>query len=284
MRVAVVGLGGMGRRIAARLGDAGYDLVVWNRSPERMAPLVDRGALAAESPRDAAQRADVLITMLADPTALAAVTEGDEGVAEGAHPGLTVVEMSTVGPGAVARLAGVLPGGTGLVDAPVLGSLAEVDAGSLSIFVGGSPDLVDRVTPVLAHLGTVLPIGPRGAGAAAKLVANATLVGVIAVIGEAVALGRQLGLDDHTIGRILKRTALADQAGRRLEAIRSGEYPPRFPLSLARKDADLIHEATARLRAVEAARSWLADAEAEGKGSLDYSAVLGTILEGRSSV
>ena len=64
-----------------------------------------------------------------------------------------------------------------------------------------------------------------------------------------------------------------------MRAIASGEYPPRFPLSLARKDADLIHEATARLRAIEAARSWLADAEAEGKGSLDYSAVLATILE-----
>jgi 3-hydroxyisobutyrate dehydrogenase-like beta-hydroxyacid dehydrogenase len=279
MRVAVVGLGGMGSRIGARLADAGYDLIVWNRSPERTAPFVDRGAIAAESPRDAARRADVLITMLADPAALAAVTEGDDGIAAGAHPDLIVVEMSTVGPAAVARLAGALPGGTGLVDAPVLGSLAEVEAGSLSIFAGGETELVDRVAPVLAHLGTVLHIGPGGSGAAAKLVANATLVGVISVIGEAVALGRQLGLDDDAIGRVLGRTALADQAGRRLQAIQADEYPPRFPLSLAHKDADLIHEAAAGLRALEAARSWLADAEGEGKGRLDYSAVLATILE-----
>jgi 3-hydroxyisobutyrate dehydrogenase-like beta-hydroxyacid dehydrogenase len=274
----------MGSRLAARLLDAGHNVLVWNRSPERMSPLVERGATAAQSPRDAAERAEVLITMLANPAALQAVVEGEDGIAAGAHPGLTMVEMSTVGPAAVERLASVLPADVGLVDAPVLGSLAEVEAGKLSIFAGGPVELVERVSPILAKLGTVLHVGPSGSGAAAKLVANATLVGAIAIIGEAVALGRRLGLDDEVIGRVLGRTALADQAGRRIEAIESGEYAPRFPLSLARKDADLIHEAAPGLRAVEAARSWLADAEREGKGSLDYSAVLATILERSTSV
>ena len=284
MRVAVVGLGGMGSRIAGRLLDAGHELVVWNRSPERMTPLVERGAIAAESPRDAAEHVEVVITMLADPDALQAVTDGDEGIAAGAHAGLTMVEMSTVGPDAIERLASVLPDGTGLVDAPVLGSINEVESGSLSIFAGGADDVVERVAPLLANLGTVLHVGPSGSGARAKLVANATLVGVIAVLGEAIALGRTLGLGDDMIGDVLGRTALADQAARRLQAIASGDYRPRFPLSLARKDADLIHEAAAGLRAVEAARTWLADAESEGKGSLDYSAVLATILERPTSV
>jgi 3-hydroxyisobutyrate dehydrogenase-like beta-hydroxyacid dehydrogenase len=190
-----------------------------------------------------------------------------------------MVEMSTVGPAAIERLASELPEGTGLVDAPVLGSLNEVESGSLSIFAGGAEDVVERVTPLLANLGTVLHVGPTGSGARAKLVANATLVGVIAVVGEAIALGRELGLGDDVIGDVLGRTALADQAGRRLQAVASGEYPPRFPLSLARKDADLIHAVTGRLRAIEAARSWLTEAEAEGNGSLDYSAVLTTILK-----
>lgn len=280
VRVAVVGLGGMGSRIAGRLLDAGHELIVWNRSPERMTTLVERGASPAQGPRDAAERADVLITMLTGPDALQAVTEGDDGVAAGARAGLTVVEMSTVGAVAVERLASALPDRTGLVDAPVLGSLAEVESGRLSIFAGGADEVIERVRPLLAHLGTVLHVGPSGSGARAKLIANATLVGVIAVVGEAIALGRELGLDDETIGMVLGRTALADQAARRLRAIESGDYPPRFPLSLARKDADLIHAATGRLRAIEAARSWLADAEAEGKGALDYSAVLATILRG----
>jgi 3-hydroxyisobutyrate dehydrogenase-like beta-hydroxyacid dehydrogenase len=280
MRVAVAGLGGMGSRIAGRLRAAGHELVVWNRSPERMTPLVERGATPAQSPRGAAEQAEVVITMLADPDALKAVTEGDDGIAAGARPGLILVEMSTVGPAAIERLASVLPNETSLVDAPVLGSLNEVEAGRLSIFAGGSAEAVERVTPLLANLGTVLHVGPTGSGARAKLVANATLVGVIAVIGEAIALGRELGLDDETIGNVLGRTALADQAERRLRAIESGDYTPRFPLSLAHKDADLIHAVTGRLRATEAARSWLADAEADGKGALDYSAVLATILKG----
>ena len=279
MRVAVVGLGGMGSRIAGRLLAAGHELVVWNRSPERMTPLVERGATPAQSPRDAADGAEVVITMVTDPDALQAVTEGDDGIAAGARPGLILVEMSTVGPAAIARLASALPERADLVDAPVLGSLNEVESGSLSIFAGGSDEAVERVTPLLANLGTVLRVGPTGSGARAKLVANATLVGVIAVIGEAIALGRELGLDDETIGNVLGRTALAEQAQRRLRAIGSNDYMPRFSLSLARKDADLIHDVTGRLRAIEAARSWLADAESEGNGALDYSAVLATILK-----
>jgi 3-hydroxyisobutyrate dehydrogenase-like beta-hydroxyacid dehydrogenase len=281
MRVAVVGLGGMGSRIAGRLLDAGYELVVWNRSPERLTPLVERGAAAARRPREAAEGAEIVITMLADPEALRAVSEGDDGIAAGAHAGLTVVEMSTVGPAAIDRLAAVLPDWTDLVDAPVLGSLNEVEAGKLAIFAGGTEDVVERVTPLLARLGTVLHVGPAGSGARAKLVANATLVGVIVVIGEAIALGRELGLGDEMIRSVLGRTALAEQAGRRMDAIADGDYPPRFPLSLAHKDADLIHAVTGRLRAIEAARSWLEDAQSEGKGALDYSAVLATILSSR---
>src|SRR5439155_1732126 len=167
----------MGSRMARRLVDTGYEVLVWNRSPERVAPLLRKGAAAAESPREAAERADVLITMLADPDALQAVTEGDDGIAAGAHPGVTVIEMSTV-------------------------------------------------------------------------------------------------------GDVLRQTPLADQAKRRLRAIEAADYPPRFPLSLARKDAELIHDAGPGLRLVEATRSWLADAEAAGRGGQDYTAVLETILDG----
>jgi 3-hydroxyisobutyrate dehydrogenase-like beta-hydroxyacid dehydrogenase len=112
--VAVVGLGGMGSRMAARLLDAGYEVVVWNRSSEKASPLIERGAVGAVTSADAAGRADVLITMVADPAALRAVTEGPGGVAARAGASLTVIEMSTVGPAAVARLASVLPAGTGL--------------------------------------------------------------------------------------------------------------------------------------------------------------------------
>ena len=138
-----------------------------------------------------------------------------------------------------------------------------------------------RWRPLLSVLGQVNHVGPVGAGSAAKLVANSTLVGIIGVLGEALSLARRLGLPDQVAFDVLATTALASQAERRRDAVESGEYPPRFALSLAKKDADLILEAAegADLRLTQAAQSWLADAERAGRGDQDYSGVLAQILE-----
>jgi HAD superfamily hydrolase (TIGR01450 family) len=280
--VAIVGLGAMGSRIAARLLGAGYEVVVWNRSPEKARPLVALGARPANSPADAARRAEALITMVTDPSALKAVTEGPDGLAAGASAALTVLEMSTVAPGAVARLASILPAKTNLLDAPVLGSLAEAEAGTLQIFVGGLPQVVDTARPLLSTLGVPLYMGGLGAGAAAKLVANATLFGTIATLGEALALAQLTGLRRECAYQVLATTPLAAQAERRRGAIESGEYRRRFSLALARKDAGLIAEVAAKagvdLRLARAAEAWLAQAQGAGLGDQDYSAVLETIL------
>jgi 3-hydroxyisobutyrate dehydrogenase/2-hydroxy-3-oxopropionate reductase len=274
----------MGARIARRLLDAGHDLVVWNRDPAKAEPLVDHGAGVAATPAETARHADVVITMVTGPAALAEVTEGPDGVAAGADDGTTVVQMSTVGPAAAARLASVLPSGSHLLDAPVLGSRSEAETGTLTIFAGGPQELVERLTPLLSTLGSVLNVGPLGAGTSAKLVANTTLVGVIGLLGEALALAEALGLPRESAFEVLGATPLAAQAKRRRAAFESGSYPPRFTLSLARKDADLILEAAAAseldLRLVEAARSWLAEADEAGAGDQDYSAVLGRIAPG----
>jgi 3-hydroxyisobutyrate dehydrogenase-like beta-hydroxyacid dehydrogenase len=168
------------------------------------------------------------------------------------------------------------------LDAPVLGSVAEAESGTLKIYAGGEDALLERWTPLLSELGSVIPVGPVGAGSAAKLLANATLVGVIGILGEALAVAQGLGLPLEVAFEVLETTALADQAKRRRPSLESGDYPPRFALSLARKDADLILEAAASsgldLRITEAARSWLADADAAGHGDEDYSAVLAQIL------
>jgi 3-hydroxyisobutyrate dehydrogenase/2-hydroxy-3-oxopropionate reductase len=270
-RVAVVGLGGMGSRIATRLVEAGHELTVWNRTAAKAEAL---GVPVAQSPADAAAGAEVVITMVADPPALAAVSEGPEGVAAGADEDTTVIEMSTVGPAAIERLASVLR--AELLDAPVLGSIGEAEAGTLSIFVGGERELFERHRDLLAVLGEPIYVGPSGSGAAAKLVANSTLITVIGALGEALALAQALGLSRETAFEVLATTALAAQAERRRPALESGEFPPRFPLRLARKDADLIAEQGLDLRLTEAGRSWLAEA---GEGDQDYSAVLLWILE-----
>jgi 3-hydroxyisobutyrate dehydrogenase-like beta-hydroxyacid dehydrogenase len=280
--VAVAGLGGMGSRMARRLVEAGHHVVVWNRTSAKAAELVELGAQQADTPADAAREAEVVLTMLADPDALRAVVEGADGIAAGAGEGRTVIEMSTVGPAAIARLRSLLPQETGLLDAPVLGSLLEVEAGSLRIFVGGPEPLVERWTPFLSELGTPLHVGPLGSGAAAKLVVNSTLFGVLGVLGEAVALGRGLGLTPEATFDVLASTPVAAQAERRREAIASREYPRRFSLSLAVKDAELVAEAAAGadvdVKVAVAALEWLREADEAGWGDRDYAEVLAWML------
>jgi 3-hydroxyisobutyrate dehydrogenase/2-hydroxy-3-oxopropionate reductase len=220
--------------------------------------------------------------MVADPVALREVTAGEAGVAAGLRDGATLIEMSTVGPEAVSWLASVLGERAGLLDAPVLGSRAEAEAGTLRIFVGGPEELVRRFEPLLSVLGSPLHVGPLGSGAAAKLVANTTLVGTIGLLGEALALADRLGLERGKAFEVLAATPLGAQAERRREAIEAGDYPPRFALYLARKDAELVvaaaEEAGLDLRITEGARAWLAEAEEAGWGDRDYSAVLAWML------
>src|SRR5258708_1695425 len=203
------------------------------------------GAMSAATAAQAASRAEVLITMVADPAVLRAVTEGPDGVAAGAGASLTVVEMSTAGPAAVARLAAVLPAATRLLDAPVMGSRAEAESGSLVIFAGGPAPLVERVSPLLSALGSVLHVGDLRAGAAAKLVANAALFGTLGMLGEAIALARGLGLPGEAACRVLAATPLAAQAERRRAVIEAGEYPPPFPPTPAGKDRPPLTSAAA---------------------------------------
>jgi 3-hydroxyisobutyrate dehydrogenase/2-hydroxy-3-oxopropionate reductase len=283
--VAVLGLGAMGSRIADRLLAAGYPVTAWNRTQEKAMPLVERGAVAAATPAAAVADVDVAITMLASPDALAAVAEGEAGIAGALRRGQTLVEMSTVGPAAIDRLRGMLGDGVTLVDAPVLGSVAEAESGRLVVFVGAAADDAKRLRPLFEELGTPLHVGGPGAGAAAKLVANSTLFGALAVLGEALALSDALGLDRDAAFSALAHTPMAAQAERRRDAIDAGSYPPRFTLSLARKDAALVVDAASAagtpLPVASAALSWLEAADRAGAGDLDYSAVLATILERR---
>ncbi len=280
--VAVLGLGAMGARFARRFLDAGQEVIVWNRTPEKAEDLVSRGAQPAKSPAEAARRAEAIVTVVSDPTALRAVTEGPEGLAVGAGASATVIEMSTVGPDAIRMLRSTLPPETGLLDAPVLGSLSEAESGTLHVFVGGPEELAEGWTPLLSALGEPIHVGPLGAGAATKLVANATLIGTMTLLGETVALADALGVPREVAFRVLAWTPLAAQAARRREPLTTGEFPRRFDLALARKDGELVSEAAAAAgvdaRVLAAAASWFADAEAAGLGDEDYSTVLRRIL------
>jgi 3-hydroxyisobutyrate dehydrogenase-like beta-hydroxyacid dehydrogenase len=263
MRVAVLGLGAMGSRIARRLLEAGHDVVVWNRTREK----AEGFPRIASSPAEAARETEVTITMLANPDALRAVTTDIE-------PPL-LIEMSTVGPDAVRELARRLT----VIDAPVLGSRSEAENGTLHVFVGATPEQYAQWSPLLSTLGTTHHVGALGAGASAKLVANSTLFGTIGVLGEALRLADELGLSRDAAFEVLAATPIAAQAERRRPALEANDYPPRFALSLARKDADLLSAAAPDLRIAQAARSRLAEADDAGWGNRDYSAVLAWLLD-----
>ena len=264
--MAVIGLGAMGSRIARRFLEAGHDVVVWNRTAAKAKGFPRVAATAAE----AARAAEVTVTMLANPQALREVSSTIEPQA--------LVEMSTVGPEAVHELAARLPG-VPLLDAPVLGSRSEAEAGTLHVYAGGPQDLYERWQPLLAALGTVHHVGPLGAGAAAKLVANSTLFGSLGVLGEALRLADRLGLSRDVAFEVLAATPVAAQAERRREAFEANDYPPRFTLALAHKDAELVTAAAPELRLAAAARSWLADADDASWSERDYSALLAWILD-----
>lgn len=281
--LAVIGLGAMGSRIAKRLLASDHDVAVWNRSADKALPLVESGARAATTPAAATRTAEAALVMVADPEALREVSEGPDGILAGATAGTTVIQISTVSPADIAGLASNLPEGVELLDSPVLGSVSEAEAGTLKVFASGDPELVERWTPVLSVLGTVLEVGPLGAGTAAKLVANSALLGTLALLGEALALARALGLPDDKAFEVLAETPLAAQATRRRESVETGEYPLRFRLSLGRKDADLIANAAAAARAdpkvAAAVAEWFAEAERAGEGDADYSAIVRFIAD-----
>ena len=281
-KLAFLGLGQMGAPMAARLVQAGHDLTVWNRSRDKALPLEERGAQAALTPAEAAKGAEAVFTMLATPDAVAEVLLSDNGVIEGLGPAASLVEMSTIGPGAVRSLAEKLPDGIVLIDAPVLGSIPQAEKGELQIFVGAGEEEFEGLAPLLEPMGTPHLIGPLGSGAAMKLVVNSSIGAQITALAEALRLSDALGLDRAVTLERLATSPLGASVARKGDHITSGSYPPNFKLSLARKDMRLVHEAAeaagADLPLSRAAGELIAAADEAGLGDLDYSAVVAYVL------
>jgi len=232
--IAFLGLGHMGAPMAGRLVAAGHKVTVWNRTRARAETIT--GADIADSPADAAAAADVVITMLAGPDAVEAVVHGPDGAASTIRPGNVLVEMSTIGPNALDSVASRLPGGVGLVDAPVAGSVDRAARGELTIFTGGTDTDVAAVTPILDELGTVLRCGGPGSAAAAKLVAISGAVSGVALLGEVRAIAATLGVPAELTEQVIATGPLA------LVAERARSTGSHFAVELAAKDLGLTVE------------------------------------------
>lgn len=195
-RVALLGLGRMGREMATVLVERGFEVTVWNRTPERATSLAESiGARAASSPSAAAEGATVVITMLTDGAAVLATLGGEDGVLAGVSPGAIVVDCSTTG-AVAAREALTLceAAGVDFLDCPVSGSTVVARKGQLGLMVGGESSVLDRVRPVLDSLGTVVHVGPTGSGAAAKVAVNGLLHTFSTTLSECLVAARSEGV------------------------------------------------------------------------------------------
>lgn len=197
-RIAFAGIGLMGLPMTRRLLAAGFPLTVWNRTPDKCTPLLELGARRAETPAELCAEADILMLCLADTAVVREVVFGPGGVVEGARAGQVLVDFSSLEPAATREMAAELERRTGVhwIDAPVSGGTPGAEAGTLAIMAGGREEDVERVRPVLAHLGQRLTrMGEVGAGQVTK-VCNQMIVACNAlVIAEVVALAEKAGVD-----------------------------------------------------------------------------------------
>ncbi|MEV8636444.1 NAD(P)-binding domain-containing protein [Streptosporangium sp. NPDC051023] len=263
--ISFLGLGRMGAPMARRLVTAGHKVTVWNRTP-----CVIEGAATASSVAEAVAEADLVITMLSDPAAV-------KRVLSDAAPGLRrealVVEMSTIGPEAVAEVRDRLPAQVGLVDAPVLGSVGPAADGTLTVLAGGLPGDLARCRAVLEVFGQVREVGGPGAGAAMKLAVMSALVPAQVLLAETLASAGATGVDTGALLDVLGETPLGSLVERVRPAIEHGPPETRYALGLAAKDLLLASHGTQTLAA--AARDRLTEAVSAGLGGQDLTAVFG---------
>ena len=273
--LAFLGQGNMGVPMAIRLIAAGHRVTVWNRTNDKCATAGEQGARVARSAADAVRDADVVVTMLRDADAVHAVLFEDERAADALASGALLLEMSTIGPAAVRDLRKRLRADVALVDAPVVGSTPQATAGELRILAGGAESDLARAADVLAALGGVERMGDLGAGAGAKLVANLVTITTFSLIGEARAVGDDVGLTSEQTLDLLSTSAIGGFVERVRGRFGPDPVPARFGLGLAEKDLVLVIAAGADPAGIAGAvHKNFADAVTSGLAEHDISAVV----------
>ena len=273
MRVAILGTGKMGGAMARRLEASGHELTLWNRTRER-AEALGVGRVAA-TPAEAAEGADIVISMLTDADAVRAAYLGPGGAVKVARSQV-FVEMSTAGPVVAKELAPLIDrAGAQFVEAPVLGSIAAVESGTLVIFAAGGEAAIERARPALKDLGEVRPVGDIGSAASLKLVANSMLAGVNALAAELQSAGTAAGLHAEDVFWVLTRIAPVLNA-RKAGYVEHRYEPVNFALRDALKDLRLALDLFKRAGAatpITSTTKELYEAAAKTAGELDMSAI-----------
>lgn len=284
-RIGFIGIGLMGQHMARRVLLGGYPLTIWNRTKDKARPLLEAGAAWADSPRAVAQVSDMVITMVTDSAASEQVACGPGGVLEGAHPGLVLIDMSSITPETSRAIAErAVACGVAMLDAPVTGTPRVAADGKLGIMVGGPRETFEHCRPLLETMGVkIVYAGLNGMGSTLKLVNNLILGVAIHAAAEALVLAAKAGLDPQAVIEITSvggaRTGAMETRGPRMV---KRDFSPHFSVNNMYKDLSnvlrLAEECGVSLPVTGTAREILRAAKSQGKGEMD-SAVVMTVLE-----
>lgn len=278
--VGFIGLGLMGKPMAHNLLKAGFPIVLWNRTRSKAEELAREGAQVGATPRDAATKADVLITIVSDPPALEEVLWGPQGALEGLRRGSVLVDSSTISPALARRAAASCTDrGVDFLDAPVTGGTWGAEKGELVFMIGGRREVFERIKAVFEAMGKrFFLLGPNGAGQTVKLAMNLILALEVEALAEAVALVTSAGVAGEKLIEVMQssmaRAAVLDV---KAPLILKQEFPASFPLRLMHKDIrlalELARQQNITLPAATAAFGTYSEVKDASKDDPDYAAV-----------
>ncbi|HEX8083518.1 MAG TPA: NAD(P)-dependent oxidoreductase [Solirubrobacteraceae bacterium] len=281
MRVAFLGLGIMGSRMAANLREAGHDLVVWNRTREKAEAF---GGRVAATPKEAAADAEVVITMVVDGPQVERVLLGEDGAADGAREGTLFVDMSTIGPAAARAIGAALrERGLKFVDAPVTGSSPKAEAGTLTIMAGGDAPDVERARALFEAMGeTIVHAGALGQGQMVKLINNSLAAANTVALAQALLAGKATGADlDALVAVMSAGSAGSAMLDLKAKPMREHDFSTLFKTEHMLKDVRLCLEETQAagvpFPAAADAREILTATVGRGLGEADFGAVLAAL-------
>jgi 2-hydroxymethylglutarate dehydrogenase len=281
MKIGFIGIGQMGRHMARRLLEAGYQLTVHDLNKEAAAPLVKMGADWADSPEAVATSCRVVITSLPKPQDIEQVVYGTGGLMQGWRSGDIYIDMSTNSPSLIRRIAAdAETRGVSVLDAPVSGGIKGAEAGTLAIMVGGDAAALEKVSKILETIGQrIFPVGGVGCGNIAKLVNNLISLICNSAAAEGFALGVKAGIDPTVLLEIIKASTGDNWCARQYPGtVFKGNFEPGFKVSLAYKDINLVlalgRENSLPLPVGEAVRQDLENAIASGFQDKDVNAVI----------
>lgn len=278
-RIGFIGLGLMGAPMCKRLLKAGYNVTVWSRTASRSKPLLKAGAVLAKTPAELAARSDVVITMVTGPKDVGEVLFGRNGVVDGAHRDLTVIDMSTIGRQAAVGVADALKDyDIDFLDSPVTGSVPSAESGTLVIMVGGEKRVFKRCEKILKVMGTPHHMGGTGMGQIIKVSQNMIGAAQISVLGEALALCEAYGLSARKVAEVMPSMAIASPLIKmKLPVMAARNYKTLFSLANMTKDLKLgqleARRAGLKLRVGKSAETVHGLAMKRGHAQKDFSIV-----------